>query len=432
MPQLIKYFLLLGLTLGLCSPALAAEDPDLMTEDDAFAAVFENPADLLLNFRLVSIQLRNGNIKGAVATLERILTLSADNSEAQSLLAGAQYRLGNIAESRRMANELLSNPAATAAQKDEINTLLIMIDEAEKRFSVDGVVSVGGGIVDNPDSGSIGNKAYGAGELSKRANAHAFNTINASFNVTGRFIAQLPETVSIGLAVSRRDMENYNLGDTNSYTLNTRYAKTFDSMRVNAGASATAMMLDGRQYLDIYRAYVSSRHVLPADFSGQFNASVTRNVYRNSFDRSVARPASEKTGTSSTLGVKVMRSFSTFQLGLGLTATDTGARRQFNARESLDYLADASFLLFDGIATVGLKHSTSKYQKGNPDYGNTIRDDFTNTVLASYSIGIGPLIKPFDNEPRINFSASYGKTKSTIANFSKYAGQGQVLLVQPF
>ena len=383
--------------------------------------------------QLVSIQLRNGNIKGAVATLERILTLSADNSEAQSLLAGAQYRLGNIAESAAWPMSCSATPKPQRVQKDEINTLLVMIDEAEKRFSVDGdVVSVGGGIVDNPDSGSIGNKAYGAGELSKRANAHAFNTVNASFNVTGRFIAQLPETVSIGLAVSRRDMENYNLGDTNSYTLNTRYAKTFDSMRVNAGASATAMMLDGRQYLDIYRAYVSSRHVLPADFSGQINAGVTRNVYRNSFDRSLARPASQKTGTSSTLGVKVMRSFSTFQLGLGLTATDTGARRQFNARESLDYLADASFLLFDGIATVGLKHSTSKYQKGNPDYGNTIRDDFTNTVLASYSIGIGPLIKPFDNEPRINFSASYGKTKSTIANFSKYAGQGQVLLVQPF
>lgn len=432
MSIVIRYLTVSFLCLGIMAPAVATATETPITEDQAFAAVFENPADLMLNFRLVGIQLLNGNIKGAVATLERILTLSADNSEAQSLLAGAQYRLGNIAESRRLAGQLLNNPNATANQKKDIAGLLAMIDEADKRFSVNGVLSIGGGITDNPDGGSIGNKAHGGGELSKRANAHAYQTVNASFNVTGKFIAQLPEQMSIGLAASSRDMENYNLGDTNSYALNTRYMKTFNNMRVNLGASTTAMMLDGRQYLDIHSVYASTRHVLPANFSGQFTGNVTRNIYRNSFDRSLARPASEKTGTTSTVSAKVMRSFSSFQLGLGLTASEADARRQYNARESFDYLADASFLLFDGIATVGVKYNTSTYQKGHPDYGNTVRDDETSTVMASYSIGIGRYVKLFDREPRLNFSASYSKTKSTIANFSKYAGQGQVLIVQPF
>ena len=106
---LFRYLTAIAMMTGLVFSAMANESPDLPSEDEAFAAVFENPADLLLNFRLASAQIRNGNLKGAVATLERILTLSPDNSQAQSLLAGAQFRLGNTAESRRFAELLLAN-----------------------------------------------------------------------------------------------------------------------------------------------------------------------------------------------------------------------------------------------------------------------------------------------------------------------------------
>ena len=423
---------LTALSFSLPMQTMAQDGSALPTEDEAFAAVFENPADLLLNFRLVGAQFRSGNLKGAVATLERILTLSPDNSEAQALLAGAQFRLGNNSEARRLATILLENPKATPRQKSEINGLIEMIEDAEKQYSINGVVSVGGGVVDNPDGGSIGNQTYSGGVFNKRADAHGFNTVNASVNFTGKFVSQLPERLSVGLAFSRRDTNNYNLGDTRSYSINSRYTRTFDDLQINMGVTTTAMTLDGRQYLDVYNAFASTRYGLPMNISGMFTASATRNVYRNSFDRGVTRKASEKTGTTSMVSAKFTRAFTSFQLGLGVTASDVNARRQYNAREKFDYLADVNFLLFDGIATVGIKHSASSYQKGHPDYGNTVRDDFTNTISASYSIGLGNIVKPLDKEPRLSLSASYGKTKSTIANFSKYSGQGQVLLVQPF
>lgn len=424
--------IVMAFALGLTGVAKAQENAGLPTEDEAFAAVFENPADLLLNFRLVGAQFRSGNIKGAVATLERILTLSPDNGEAQVLLAGAQFRLGNIAESRRLVEIALANPEATERQKAEVMNLSRMIDDAEKMYDINGVVSIGGGIIDNPDGGSIGNHAYGGGTLNKRADAHGFNVINASVNFTGKFAAQLPERLTVGFAVSRRDTEDYNMGDSNTYSFNTRYTKTFDGLQVNTGATLTAMTLDGRQYVDMYNAYANTRYALPFQFSGLFTVSATRNVYRNSFDRSLARKPSEKTGTTTTISAKITRSFTNFQLGFGITGSDANARRQYNARERFDVLADVNFLVFDGIATLGLKHSNSEYQEGHPDYGNTIRDDFTNTVSASYSFGLGDLVKPLETEPRLSFSASYGKTKSTIANFSKYAGEGQILIIQPF
>ena len=429
---LFRYLTVIAMITGLVFSAMANESPDLPSEDEAFAAVFENPADLLLNFRLASAQIRNGNLKGAVATLERILTLSPNNSQAQSLLAGAQFRLGNTAESRRIAELLLANGKASTSQKEKIKSLIAMIDEAEKRFLINGALSLGGGIIDNPDGGSIGNNAFGGGTLSKTADTHAFNTMSASFNFTGKFVSQLPERLSVGVSLSRRQTENYNLGDSNTYSLSTRYSKDFEKMRINMGATATAMTLDGRQYLDMYNAYANTRYALPAGFSGLFTGSVTRNVYRDSFDRTLVRPSSEKTGTTSMLSAKIVRPFTVFQLGFGVTASEADARKKYNARETFDYLADINFLMFSGVASFGLKHSASTYQQGHPDYSNTVREDFTNTVLASYSIGIGRLVQPLEDEPRVNFSASYGKTKSTIANFSKYAGQGQIVIIQPF
>jgi thioredoxin-like negative regulator of GroEL len=43
------------------------------TEEELFEQVFDNPKSLELNFKLARIQIKNGNFKGAAASLERIL-----------------------------------------------------------------------------------------------------------------------------------------------------------------------------------------------------------------------------------------------------------------------------------------------------------------------------------------------------------------------
>ena len=80
-----------------------AQETVQVTEEEAFEAVFADPGNILLNFQLASIQLRNGNLKEAAGTLERILILLPDNAEAQSLLAAVQLRLGNKPEAQRLS-----------------------------------------------------------------------------------------------------------------------------------------------------------------------------------------------------------------------------------------------------------------------------------------------------------------------------------------
>ena len=190
------------------------------------------------------------------------------------------------------------------------------------------------------------------------------------------------------------------------------------------GASATAMTLDGRQYLDTYNAYANTRHALPVGFSGLFTGSVTHNVYRDSFDRTLVRPLSEKTGTTSTLSAKIVRPFVVFQLGFGVTASEIDAKKKYNARETFDYLADVNFLMFGGVASLGLKHSASTYQQGHPDYSNTVREDFTNTVLASYSIGVGQIYQPLEDEPRLNFQRLIRQDKINDCEFQQICRSG--------
>ena len=81
-----------------------------------------------MNFQLASIQLKNGNLKEASGTLERILILLPSNAEAQSLLASVQLRLGNKPESERLSKLIIENDTASAAQKQEARKCISVPD----------------------------------------------------------------------------------------------------------------------------------------------------------------------------------------------------------------------------------------------------------------------------------------------------------------
>ena len=82
------------------------------TEEELFEQVFDNPQSLELNFKLARLQLKNGNLKGAAASLERILVRFENESTAQLLLARINRQLKNFTEADRLYNQIISNPNA--------------------------------------------------------------------------------------------------------------------------------------------------------------------------------------------------------------------------------------------------------------------------------------------------------------------------------
>jgi len=413
-------------------PAQANDATPTLTEDEAFAAVFENPGDLMLNFQLVVTQLRHQNFKGAIATLERILSLSRNNSQAQALLAGAQFRLGNIAEARRMAEILLRNPLASETEKAEISELLALIDDAEQAFDITGVFTLGGGIADNPEGGSIGNRSVTGFEYSKRADAHSFLTTSVALNITGNLVAQLPENFTLGISASQRDMMDYDLGDITSLGLSGRYLKTFADHQVTVLGAFLTTSIDDRTYLDTSSIQVTDTYIPAPDWALATTARLARNSFHNSFDETQASKPSGKNSTVSSLSWRVVRSVGRHQVGAMLDLADSDARLNYHAKTSRKLGADFSTPIFGGIMSVGLGHEVHRHKAGNPSFMQIRREDETISATVSYTIGLTTRLPHLEQPPRLSLSMKYGKTSSNIDEFSKYAGDAQIRVVQPF
>lgn len=431
---------LLPLLFALCAfanlqaPALAQEETTILTEDEAFAAVFADPGNIQLNFQLASIQLQNQNFKEAAGTLERILILLPGNPSAQLLLARVQVQLGNMPEAKRLSSLLAANETASDEQRKAAIELSNQIDKAEQRFVLSGSLSVGGGIADNPEGASIDNGylaggVYGSGGTSKRANAEEFMTTSFVLSGIGRLTSQLPEDITVSLTGSTRDYSHYDAGDTGSLGLVVGYASEGKNTLLRTSLSANRLHVEDKHYLNTYSGSATFFRQLAGGYSGNAGITLTRRVYKNSF----APNTSAKSGASQALSLGLSKQISGGNLQLGLAASKDDARAADNDKDSgtasLQYIRPSSFGLFN----FGISHKQDKYGAPNASYSTTIkREDSTNTASIAYSLGLRNLGVPRPDEPSLLISTRYGKTKSNIANFSKYNGEASITVTTRF
>ena len=104
-----------------------AQNPDItdlpddarIIEQQAFDLVFVDPDNPALNIDLAKIQLRYGNYKAAIGSLERILISNPSDANAQFLLMQIYMLTGNHIDARRYANHIRVSELATG---DQIST----------------------------------------------------------------------------------------------------------------------------------------------------------------------------------------------------------------------------------------------------------------------------------------------------------------------
>lgn len=98
-------------------------------EPVTYAEVLADPDNIDLNFRYALTQVRNGNVRGAGATLERILLLRPDLAVVRVLYAIVLFRLDNLDEAER---ELLA--VRDLEMSDDLrNQIDRYLDEIEQR-----------------------------------------------------------------------------------------------------------------------------------------------------------------------------------------------------------------------------------------------------------------------------------------------------------
>src|SRR6185295_530487 len=130
-------------------------------EDVTWEQVMAKPDDIELNYRFAQTQIRQGNLKGAVATLERLLLVDPGLAKVRLLYALVLFRLGDLDGSERELNTLKKG-SVPEDLKAQINDYLAQIEKQRRRTHINAALSLGFGYDDNRNAApSSGQRLFG-------------------------------------------------------------------------------------------------------------------------------------------------------------------------------------------------------------------------------------------------------------------------------
>ena len=122
---------------GAASAKLTASGGDV-----TFEQVSSDPDNIDLNYRYAQTQVRQGNLKGASATLERILLLNPNLAPIRLFYGVVLFRLDNLAEADREISAVLSQSPPDSV-RTEATRYLANIHKRQKHTQLTGRLGVG-------------------------------------------------------------------------------------------------------------------------------------------------------------------------------------------------------------------------------------------------------------------------------------------------
>ena len=119
--------------------------------DVTYEQVTADPDNVDLNYRYAQTQVRHGNLKGASATLERILLLNPNLTQIRLFYGVVLFRLDNLMEADREVTAVLAQNPPDVIQK-EASRYLAEIHKRQKHTQLTGRLGVGWEYDDNRNS----------------------------------------------------------------------------------------------------------------------------------------------------------------------------------------------------------------------------------------------------------------------------------------
>jgi len=111
-------------------------------EEVAYEQVLADPDNVRLNYGFARSQVRRGDIKGAAATLERILLVDPKQGEVRLFYAIVLYRLDNMVEAKAQL-DMLKKLTLPQALRDEADKYAKAVEQRVKRTHLSGSLSLG-------------------------------------------------------------------------------------------------------------------------------------------------------------------------------------------------------------------------------------------------------------------------------------------------
>ena len=393
------------------------------TEEELFEQVFDNPQSLELNFKLARLQLKNGNLKGAAASLERILVRFENESTAQLLLARINRQLKNFTEADRLYNQIINNPNAPQENIALARQELGLVEDAEEDQSLwafNGFYSVGWGKRNNARAASINNEVFYSGTIYTSAvsdEAEYFRQGTLGLNLSRGFENSNDRLISSVSLNDRSYDSSYKDGRNQSYNFSLGYDKEmlngFTRFSVNGGE----MHLAKQNFLGFTGLRIDHRRVLMPNLLLNFGVGGTKldfRYYDGIPDNNL------KSGWNHTANIGLTKTWKRFRGNINYTAGRMSAKEDYFSYKS--DRVDMSLTTDYGIGSTTIFKSFTKNNYEDVNTGinpNIERRDVINNYGVSWSIGLKNWDVPSATEPMLTVFYSQGSNLSNLVNYKR-------------
>jgi len=408
-----------------------------------FAEVLRDPDDLALNFRYAQTQIADGNLKGAAATLERMLLIAPGAAPVRLLYAFVLYRLDNLLEARAQL-EALAGVELTAAERAELDELEARLARRTRRTvwhatvlagvtfqsnanfapeseQVDVIVGLNGlrlALRDVPVEGPEDDAGYVAGavigfvhDLGHQARHELFGSASVLHNEQ----VAVDETDYTDYSINAGGIYRAPWGDVTGQLLAGHFSLDDDSLLTDFGAE---LALERRFLDDRLGAFVRQR-----------------STYEDYDSADGVTP--ERTGPRYELELGAGYRLSAGQrLGASLEYTVKEAREEWREFERFEAGARHVWLLGRGRYVQNrLAWSREVYDAPNPRVALRRRADEELVYRLTLSSPLGALARGLPRalrDVRVSASAQYQRADSNIQNFEFENASGQLLFSKRF
>jgi hypothetical protein len=150
--------IILALMVGwtLATPALAQGSATKAAYDAAFQDTLNKPTDPRVLVRFAELAVQMGDLKGAIAALERLLLIDPGQSRVQLELAALYLQIGVPSAAKAYAESVLASPRATPEIRERAHALLAQAESGMARSKFSGDFLFGLQYSSNANSGAAG------------------------------------------------------------------------------------------------------------------------------------------------------------------------------------------------------------------------------------------------------------------------------------
>jgi hypothetical protein len=398
-----------------------------------YAQVLERPDDAALNLAYAKTQVRRGDLKGAAATLERMLMVNENLHSIRLFYAVVLLRLDNTTEAEREL-ETIARGQASAEVKKEAASYAETLRKSRRLFAVSGSLSAGGQYDSNRNAAPTSSQRLFMDNplqltgLSKRRDDASLIFVGSA-DLRRALGRQREHQLNTGFSYFRADQDSVTGVNLQAASLRAGGAFKHGAYTLKPGISYDRVKLSGEDFLAASGA--AFRAERPLDRRTELSAEA-RYSYQDHLRSDNIASNPERRGPMfavSAGGARVLNPVMRLSAELGFTRKQ--AAKKYNSYSGGALTLRHSWLLGKGrFLLSSLSLANDLYSKPDPMISRRTRRDASARLSLTASTPLDALHPRLAQLKDLNLSLSleHFASRSTLTNYTYENNKASVLL----